>query len=199
MTPFDYPSEPHERLHGPAGYKEYESYRDWLRDEFLFRCVYCLRREQWGLLKGQYHIDHFFPKAIYPEWTLDYDNLLYCCSSCNLSKGEQFVPNPESEFTQNAVEVFEDGTIEGRTSEAKKIIRKLYLDSPDYNEYRMNLIGIIELASTHKQDIYYRLMRYPELLPDLASKRPPNNTRSDGIDESCFALRTRHQLPDSYM
>ncbi len=44
-TPFRYPDGPHQRRHGPRGYASYESYRPWLRDEFAFRCVYCLTRE----------------------------------------------------------------------------------------------------------------------------------------------------------
>jgi hypothetical protein len=29
------------------GYADTDSYRPWLRDEFAFRCVFCLVREQW--------------------------------------------------------------------------------------------------------------------------------------------------------
>lgn len=50
--PFNYPDAPHRRRHGPRGYADYASYRPWLRDEFTFRCVYCLLREQWGLVRG---------------------------------------------------------------------------------------------------------------------------------------------------
>src|SRR6202040_42798 len=85
--PFVYPSGPHQRRHGPRGYADYESYRPWLRDEFAFRCVYCLIRETWGPLKGVYALDHFLPIASRPDLTLEYDNLLYGCVSCNLSKG----------------------------------------------------------------------------------------------------------------
>ena len=48
MTAFTYPVEPHLRRHGPQGYADVVSDRPWLRDEFAFRCVYCLLREQWG-------------------------------------------------------------------------------------------------------------------------------------------------------
>lgn len=46
-TPFIYPAVPHVRRHGPMGYADVTSFRPWLRDEFSFRCVYCLLREQW--------------------------------------------------------------------------------------------------------------------------------------------------------
>ena len=62
MSPFVYPAQPHRRRHGPRGYAGYESYRDWLRDEFSFRCVYCLNHEQWVIAKGAFAIDHFETK-----------------------------------------------------------------------------------------------------------------------------------------
>ena len=59
MGPFEYPTEPHRRRHGPRGYAAAESFRPWLRDEFSFRCVYCLRRETWTIRKGEFVIEHF--------------------------------------------------------------------------------------------------------------------------------------------
>ena len=35
---FEYPSELHVRRHGPRGYRDYRSYKPWLRDEFDFCC-----------------------------------------------------------------------------------------------------------------------------------------------------------------
>ncbi len=37
--PFQYSEKAHMRKHGPSGYLTYETYKDWLRDEFSFRCV----------------------------------------------------------------------------------------------------------------------------------------------------------------
>jgi hypothetical protein len=58
---FDYPNRLSHRRHAPSGYAKYESYRPWLRDEFIFRCVYCLKREQWGHVTSEFDIDHFQP------------------------------------------------------------------------------------------------------------------------------------------
>ena len=41
--PFAYPRQPHQRKHGPMGYRHYRLYGSWLRDEWSFRCPYCLR------------------------------------------------------------------------------------------------------------------------------------------------------------
>jgi hypothetical protein len=76
MTPFVYPSTPHLRRHGPQGYADYGRYLPWLRDEFTFRCVYCLRREQWGRAVAELEIDHFLAVSLRPEFKADYDNLL---------------------------------------------------------------------------------------------------------------------------
>jgi len=45
--PFIFPSVAHVRKHGPVGYTDFTTYKPWLRDEFQFRCVYCLERERW--------------------------------------------------------------------------------------------------------------------------------------------------------
>ncbi|MCU0875024.1 MAG: HNH endonuclease [Pirellulaceae bacterium] len=86
MSAFDYPITPHTRKHGPVGYATYAAYRPWLRDDFTLRCVYCLAREQWGRVTGEFGVDHFQPQARSPQQALDYENLLYCCQSCNLHK-----------------------------------------------------------------------------------------------------------------
>jgi hypothetical protein len=78
---FTYPPQAHVRRHGPAGYQDYASYRPWLRDEFTFRCVYCLIRECWGRRTGEFDLDHFVPQSLDPEAEVVYDNLLYACHS----------------------------------------------------------------------------------------------------------------------
>src|SRR5437660_4231724 len=101
-TPFIYPSVPHVRRHGPVGYADYASYRPWLRDEFSFRCVYCLLREQWGRVRAVYAIDHFLAVAHHPTRVTDYDNLIYSCITCNTAKGDRAVPDPLALLTSPA-------------------------------------------------------------------------------------------------
>jgi len=86
MIGFEYPTSPHARRHGPAGYKDYSSYRDWLRDEFTFRCVYCLHRELWNSRGGTFHVEHFMPASVDPDGECEYPNLLYACATCNETK-----------------------------------------------------------------------------------------------------------------
>jgi hypothetical protein len=70
MTAFDYPPGPHVRRHGPRGYADLESFRPWLRDEFDFRCVYCLLREQWGRTRGTFELDYFRSKGALYECSI---------------------------------------------------------------------------------------------------------------------------------
>jgi len=198
-TPFAYPPAPHVRQHGPRGYTDYVSYRPWLRDEFSFRCVYCLLREQWGRVRGVYAIDHFLPVAHHPTRGTDYDNLLNACATCNAAKGDREVPDPLRVLTSSAVRVAEDGTIHAADPEAARLIELLGLDSPQSTEFRMLWIGIAALAARHEPELYRRLMGYPDDLPDLRRLQPPaGNSRPEGVENSALARRERGELPACY-
>lgn len=197
MQPYQYPNALHVRKHAPAGYTTYESYRDWLRDEFHFRCVYCLYREKWSPPRGVWHIDHWQSQEDYPEKIVDFGNLIYSCAGCNLAKGKKKLPNPCTWLISSAVKVYEDGTIEATSIEAKRIIRKLGLDSPEDIEYRSQLIGIYHLKE-YDYPKFLAWMEYPKNLPDLSRKRPPNNSRTESINQSFFARRQRGELPEYY-
>src|SRR5690242_13065808 len=92
-NPFAYPLTPHRRKHGPHGYEHYERYRPWLRDEFCFRCVFCLYREQWPSVQT-WEIDHLHPMAKHAVKEKDYENLLELCRRCNGNKSAKVVPDP---------------------------------------------------------------------------------------------------------
>ena len=89
-TVFQYSAEPLRRRHSPRGYANYKSYKPWLRDEFGFRCVYCLCRERWEP-NGQdvFSVEHFHPQATSPELVTDYDNLIYTCLACNAYRRDE--------------------------------------------------------------------------------------------------------------
>jgi hypothetical protein len=197
--PFAYPETPHLRRHGPRGYADYESYRPWLRDEFSFRCVFCLGREQWSILPGAYDIDHFVPQSIHPEGRLDYDNLLYVCHSCNLSKSDRLAPDPCSVALGRCLEVHTDGTITALTDEGQALIDVLGLDNAKYTRFRHLWIDILRSLAIHDRETFIQGMRYPDDLPDLSRLRPPGgNIRPEGINNCFYALRARGKLPETY-
>ena len=198
-TPFAYSPVPHVRRHGPQGYSDYASYRPWLRDEFSFRCVYCLLREQWGRVRGIYAIDHFLPVAHHPAKVTDYDNLVYACATCNAAKGDRMVPDPLAVLTSPGVRVAEDGTIHADNVEAAWLIELLGLDSSESTEFRLLWIGIVSLAARHDPALYRRLMSYPDDLPDLRRLQPPGgNSRPKGVANSALVRCERGELPACY-
>lgn len=197
-APFVYPNTPHARRHGPRGYADYASFRPWLRDEFSFRCVYCLLREQWAR-QGSFGIDHFLAVAVRPDKVADYDNLLYACATCNAAKRDRPLPDPTHVLTNTAVWVAVDGMIQTDDVGAAHLIELLGLNSDQSTEFRMLWIGIIALAAKHDPDLYGKLMGFPADLPNLARLRPPGgNGRPQGIAESFHARKQKGTLPSSY-
>lgn len=67
----------------------------WLANQLKIKsCAYC--NSQYTLTvkhdrktKLLFHLDHFFPKSIYPYLSLSYYNLIPCCASCNMSKSDK--------------------------------------------------------------------------------------------------------------
>lgn len=181
------------------GYADYASYRPWLRDEFSFRCVYCLIREQWGRVRGMYDIDHFLPVVNHAGLALDYDNMLYVCTTCNSAKGSREVPDPLLVLTRPNVQVGEDGVIHAGTPETGRLIKLLGLNGKLAVEFRLLWIGIVALAAKGDRDLYAQLMGYPAELPDLESLKPPGgNSRPEGVSGSFFAQRRRNELAETY-
>src|ERR1039458_225442 len=109
MTGFEYSTTPHVRRHGPTGYTDYDSFRDWLRDEFTFRCVYCLHREQWYHGGATFHIDHSVPVVADSSGEFEYENLLYACARCNEAKRAVLgVPNPCEVAFHDCLRILDD-------------------------------------------------------------------------------------------
>jgi len=196
--PFAYPTKPHVRRHGPEGYSEYGHYRNWLRDEFCFRCVYCLRRETWFAMPRDHEIDHFLPKSDHPDVERDYDNLVTACRQCNGTKAAKLLPSPESIAYGDCLWVDDDGHIHSRNDKGKDIIEALRLDGDDYTRLRRKVIQLVR--ESHQGSVALKcFLGYPEDLPDLTKERKPkHNKRPKGIIESCHARRQRNDLPDYF-
>lgn len=67
-------------------------YKPYLQKDFHGRCCYCNMPED--LLTVPYHVEHFIPesafKGIKDSLMTDYNNLMWSCPKCNLSKGDKF-------------------------------------------------------------------------------------------------------------
>ena len=197
--PFLYPTTPHRRKHGPYGYENYESYRPWLRDEFSFRCVFCLQREQWPATRGgRWAIDHLLPRETHPDRLVDYDNLLYLCHTCNGNKRAKVVPDPCRVALDRCLRVHPDGRIFARNRHGRQLIKALRLDNSDYTEMRRMVLGILASCARHNRELFVSMVRYPNNLPDLANCQPPGNSKPEGVTNSFFAQRARGSLPEVY-
>lgn len=202
---FEYPLPGHERRHSPRGYRDYTSYKPWLRDEFGFRCVYCLWRERWCANGDDgFGVEHFLSQVRHPDLIGDYENLLVACCSCNAIKRDaDGTLDPCQEGFGKHVEVSEDGTIQPLTQEGAALIELCRLDRPQLSEARRTMLEILKLlAATDSDDarrLYRDLSAYPDNLPRLAALRPPGgNTKPDGIAGSFDARRERNELPAVY-
>lgn len=205
VTVFDYPSAPHVRRHGPQGYLDYKHYKPWLRDDFSFRCAYCLCRETW-LPDGEAYFgsDHVRPRSRTAEALSSYDGLVYACSVCNAWKKD--FP-ADLDFGAIAVaehlEAQPDGTIRALSPWGEALVDVCALNRPDLVAFRRDLRTLLALLARRRGEEAARLRKrylgYPDDLPDLASLRPPGgNSRPEGIAESAIERRRRGELPEEY-
>lgn len=192
------------RRHGPKGYADYTGFKDWLRDEFSFRCIYCLTREQWERdPRSAFGVEHLTPQSVDQSRTLDYDNLAYACNSCNSARRQCVLPaDVLNSGMGNHVRLEGTGKYEHLTETGRSMIDLLKLNLPSFVEARRRVlfaygrtIGLYDGV----QGADFDLFRFPSDLPDLSALRPPGgNDRPSGLAESGFRRRTEGRLPGFY-
>lgn len=198
-NPFAYQKEPHARRHGPMGYSHHRDYRNWLRDEFAFRCIYCLIRETWLRRAGDWEIDHFLPKRDHPDAARDYDNLVYACNCCNRTKATKYLINPEQVAYGQCVWVDGKGEIHWLNEEGKNLIEALGLDDEDYTRMRRCILETLGEAPPDGKT-YAWILGFPDNLPDLKKepKPPGGNKRPKGIHDSWFEKHRANRCASYY-
>jgi hypothetical protein len=203
---FAYPERPHIRKHGPSGYEDYRSYKDWLRDEFTFRCVYCLERERW-YPSGQdaFAVEHVLPKGVpeYRHLECDYENLVYACNRCNAAKRQEVILDPCSQPFAEHLSVAEDGQIEGRTLQGKDLVDILGLNLEGARGVRVMYLRLLALQAKYPDDpevqaLCQQAFGFPEDLPDLIKLRPPGNQRPEGTENCYHRQRELGKLTPTY-
>ncbi len=195
---FEYPGARHVPRHEPEGYKDYCRFRPWLRDEFWFRCVFCLHRERWPKTAA-FEIDHLIPVSERPDLECCYGNLLYVCRRCNNLKANYRVPDPGSVAYGECLRGDTDGPIAALNSKGQTPIRLLRLDRPERERQRRMILEILTRAQDSGNTRQLRdWLGFPDDLEDLGRLRPVSNGRPEGIKESAFARREAGLLPDSY-
>ncbi|MFL5349370.1 MAG: HNH endonuclease [Hyalangium sp.] len=164
-----------------------------MRDEFTFRCVFCLSRELWLPGSAHFHLDHAVAQKHAPSLAQVYENLLYLCASCNIMKQARALPDPCHTALANCLEVKSDGTIVAKNDDGRRLVLVLRLDSNERVAYRRKMIALCQDRENARQ-----WLCYPPDLPDLRTKRPKGNTKQDGVNECCFARRERGELEETY-
>ena len=197
VSPFRYPTAALLRKHGPQGYSNYAHLRPWLRDEFDFRCVYCLKREQWCFQLNDFELDHQVAQSIAPDLCREYTNLVYACHNCNHRKGNRHLPSPDKVAYGACMEVLSTGKIVAHNDDGVRLVDELALDGEKITAMRYQIIRSIRSHQKHDWKLFLLWMGFPEDLPDLSTVRPQpkHNTRPEGILQSWFR---RKPLPDFY-
>jgi hypothetical protein len=189
--------------HGPRGYTSYSSYKDWLRDEFAFRCVYCLVREKWFPSgDAAFAVEHIAPQGVVASAHLstNYDNLVYACHTCNSRKGTNLTLNPRLNPFGTHLVVDNSGHISGITPAGKKLILQLGLEDQQLTHIRSHYLHIYNTYQNldkqndpFVQHQYLEAFSFPRSVPDLKAKRPPRNVRPKRVD-GCYFQRFRGRL-----
>ncbi len=199
---FQYASTAHVRRHGPTGYLNYQSFKPWLRDEFTFRCVYCLARETWYPNGADgFGVDHQKPTTRHPELECEYANLLYACNRCNSWKQHKNLIDPTRTGFEQHLRVRRDGVIEGLTTDGVFFIKVLELDQDEQVAFRKKTMDLYEALDGIPEgaELLKEFFGYPRDMPDLESLRAPGgNTRPAGAASSFYNRAAAGQLADWY-
>lgn len=75
------------RRKSPPAPSRLSGYRPFVRQDFSECCAYCLLHELLAAGAGNFELDHFRPKSLFPDLADDYFNLFYSCHVCNQYKG----------------------------------------------------------------------------------------------------------------
>jgi hypothetical protein len=207
FQPFRYQTgKPSQRRHGPRGYRDYRDYKPWLRDEYVFRCVYCLFRERWNRDGHKsFSIDHVKPKSLFRLLTCRYDNLVYACTACNRTKRAYRLLNPTRAALGNHIRVENDGSIEALSRRGKDLIDALQLNEQEITEKRLGYLLIVRAMQKYPDDpviarIFDSYFSYPspENLPDLTSVKQPPRNACPGSFQNSFHHRSVHGKLERY-
>jgi hypothetical protein len=204
--PFSLPTSPPGRKHGPVGYDKYQKYKVWLRDEFAFRCAYCLTRELWYPNRhAAFSVDHILPRAKRPELDCRYSNLAYACLRCNSLKRDVVTLHPCNVAIGQHIRFQRNGLVTARTPKGIEFIRLFRLNAPTEIEERVAKLRILRLKTRLPDDpdvdqLYRETFGYPADMPDLESApgELSYNRRPEGISQCHYARRLRSDLEDVY-
>lgn len=167
-------------------YEKPSGYRPYLEKDFHGRCCYCNMPR--GLITSPFHVDHFIPCKEFKGkrdtlWT-DYENLMWSCPKCNISKGDKYkgdlMRSNEivNELFYNPVvtdynKIFyrnEYGGIDSDDEKGREIIKRLKLYRPIHN-----LAFLVEQLET----LYHKLSAEERQETDEGRKEILNRVKNN--------------------
>lgn len=172
MALFQYPKSKHKRTLSPRKYKNYRSYKRILQTEFSRVCVYC-RQPDSSSPNLNFGVDHYRPKGIarFSGLVCSYDNLYYCCGSCNSRKNDYwpldekkgpFIVAPcEHEMASHLRFNSTDGKVDPRTPEGKYTEELLQLNDVATVQYRLSTLRTVSmyLSAIDKHELQVKAVR----------------------------------------
>ncbi|MCW8933725.1 MAG: HNH endonuclease [Gammaproteobacteria bacterium] len=140
MSLFHYQKITHKRKLSPGPFKNYRTYKKYLKIEFDATCVYCRMPDSLSEEKS-YAVEHYRPKSKFPHLETAYSNLFYSCCNCNGYKGSfwpdnsqkamgMFVPNPCDHVMHDHLRSQAEGTIKPHSLTGQWAIELLDLNAP---------------------------------------------------------------------
>ncbi|WP_299675770.1 hypothetical protein [uncultured Dokdonia sp.] len=193
-------------------YKSFRSSKKaiWLAKTINIKsCVTCntqfaLTTHKKGEEKLLFHLDHYFPKSVYPYLSLSYYNLIPCCASCNMGKSNKIFtlennihPYLESFHEIAAFKIKKESLLKYliNTKENEDLIRyevnlrEKYIDNDKYEEKLNNYLREYRIEEQYIQfkDVASELF--------LKSKYYHKSRRKEIIDFfECEGIKVSHEL-----
>jgi hypothetical protein len=136
------------RTQSPPNYSRSRQYKHFLRLDFLKRCAYCERPEEYMGGEDAFEVEHFRPRRKFPQLDCVYANLYYACGGCNghkwetwpsesqLAEGMRFAdPCEEDPYLHHILETG-DGGVQGATPCGAYTTAHIRLNRLDVSKWR---------------------------------------------------------------
>ena len=206
MALFQYPKSKHRRQLSPREFKHYQTYKRYLQTEFSRVCVYC-RQPDSSAPNLNFGVDHYRPKGIprFANLLCSYQNLYYCCASCNSRKNNYwpidetkgpFVVAPcEHEMAAHLRFNGTSGLVEPRTLEGEHTAELLQLNDEATVQWRLGTLRTVRMYASEIEEQGKLLKAASRLLRDGKISKAQFDDEAKVIREELDEL---HRTMQSY-
>lgn len=204
MTLFHYPKTKHSRQLSPRLFKHYQTYKRFLQTEFFRVCVYC-RQPDSSAPNLNFGVDHYKPKGIprFAHLVCTYDNLYYCCGSCNSRKNNDwpldenvgpYIVNPcDHEMAAHLRFDKKTGRVEPNTPHGIHTEELLQLNEAATVQYRIGTLTTVRLYSAEIEKLERQLKVIAGLLRSGNLSQNSYNVEALSISQELAMARSTMQ------